>query len=837
MKALLLALAALAACVSSDAVTCSDGKLCPAGSKCVALTNPNPQATNPNPELCATQQQLAVCEGIADGVACTDDSGTCYGGLCISPKGCGNGWLDPSEVCDDGNQTSGDGCSADCKSLETCGNGIVDAVKHEECDDGNNIDHDACDSTCHFEAASWTEIAIDQITALDAPSLAFDENHGVAVLFGGDDSTFTTMDLTWLWNGNGWAKTTPASAPRARNRAAMAYDSHRGRIVLFGGGDTLDYGDTWEWDGTSWAPIETPVAPAPRAGAAMAYDAHRQRIVLYGGVPAFGQGDQIGLNGTAFGDTWEWDGTAWKQTIASSAVVGGRGFPAMAYDPVRGKIVMFSGNDGGAGLASSYVYEYDGTTWKEIVVSGPSARWGATMAWDPSSQAIVMFGGTVDGSTPLGDTWWWNGSSWASYTGATAPAARYLAAMTTDPLHGGALLFGGYGDDPPTTWLFSNHAWTELTPAIPGGLRIEPVAFDHDRGRAVIYDGDDSLTWECDGAAWFSTPNVPLPQRAAAGVAYDAAHRKTVLFGGNAGGEMNDTWQWNGTAWTQAFPATSPSPRVVPLVYDAARQQVIAFGGSFGSVAYDETWAWDGTTWKQLTPATKPPARYAESLGFDPVRAQVVLFGGVDAANNSLADTWTWDGTTWTQQHPTYSPNPQGDAALVWNASRAKLEMFDGVTNDVWEWDGMQWSVLAPAQRPPLRIAPLVFPTKDQSGLVMMNGFAPEPPPGFPRAFSDVWRFRFQGASPDEACQLSADVDGDGKTGCADADCWFACAPECPPQASCPASAPKCGDGTCNMALESCRNCPSDCGACTAVCGDAFCDAPETAATCPGDCP
>lgn len=40
---------------------------------------------------------------------------------------CGDAVIDPSagELCDDGNTLSGDGCSADCRSDETCGNGIV----------------------------------------------------------------------------------------------------------------------------------------------------------------------------------------------------------------------------------------------------------------------------------------------------------------------------------------------------------------------------------------------------------------------------------------------------------------------------------------------------------------------------------------------------------------------------------------------------------------------------------------------------------------------------------------------------------------------------------------
>ncbi|MDY0004030.1 MAG: hypothetical protein RBU30_22215 [Polyangia bacterium] len=51
---------------------------------------------------------------------------------------CGNGFVDADEACDDGNNEGGDGCSPDCRSDESCGNGIVDLAAGESCDDGEN---------------------------------------------------------------------------------------------------------------------------------------------------------------------------------------------------------------------------------------------------------------------------------------------------------------------------------------------------------------------------------------------------------------------------------------------------------------------------------------------------------------------------------------------------------------------------------------------------------------------------------------------------------------------------------------------------------------------------
>jgi cysteine-rich repeat protein len=59
---------------------------------------------------------------------------------------CGNGTVEPGEVCDDGNQRQGDGCRFDCRGTERCGDSLTDFG--EECDDGNALDGDGCSPAC-----------------------------------------------------------------------------------------------------------------------------------------------------------------------------------------------------------------------------------------------------------------------------------------------------------------------------------------------------------------------------------------------------------------------------------------------------------------------------------------------------------------------------------------------------------------------------------------------------------------------------------------------------------------------------------------------------------------
>jgi cysteine-rich repeat protein len=80
----------------------------------------------------------------------------------------GDGARAGNEVCDDNNDSSGDGCAANWLQVETgwnwtggtpttpdiwtyCGNAKKE-IHNEECDDGNTIDGDGCSSTCRIEA-------------------------------------------------------------------------------------------------------------------------------------------------------------------------------------------------------------------------------------------------------------------------------------------------------------------------------------------------------------------------------------------------------------------------------------------------------------------------------------------------------------------------------------------------------------------------------------------------------------------------------------------------------------------------------------------------------------
>ncbi len=149
--------------------TCGPGEDTDVGYYYESFIKPTVLSLDPGAGTCGD----GVCTGIEEEPTCPSDCGTyqCGDGMvedpevcddgntvggdgcsadCLSDETCGNGVADAAagEICDDGNAAGGDGCSADCLSDETCGNGIVDAAAGEICDDGNAAGGDGCSADC-----------------------------------------------------------------------------------------------------------------------------------------------------------------------------------------------------------------------------------------------------------------------------------------------------------------------------------------------------------------------------------------------------------------------------------------------------------------------------------------------------------------------------------------------------------------------------------------------------------------------------------------------------------------------------------------------------------------
>ena len=168
-------------------------------------------------------------------------------------------------------------------------------------------------------------------------------------------------------------------------------------------------------------------------------------------------------------------------------------------------------------------------------------------------------------------------------------------------------------------------------------------------------------------------------------MAYDEARRHVVMFGGRgtpgtAEAYPNDLWAWDGKVWRELVPADSVRPpgRDVPhLAYDAARRRVVMFGGRRESAdesvrLLSDVWEWDGTRWIEVRNAGAEPLLHAVAA-YDPARKRVVAYGGITNAGMSRA-LRDWDGKTWTTRDAngpltsiagTISTTPRGEIIVV----------------------------------------------------------------------------------------------------------------------------------------------------------------------------
>ena len=296
--------------------------------------------------------------------------------------------------------------------------------------------------------------------------------------------------------------------------------------------------------------------------------------------------------------------------------------PAMGYDLVRNNLILRTGTclDGGQNpILCSDQWTLGQVTWDpQTPATAITPRLGSTMAWLPSKQQLLLFGGQTilnNAASAVNDLYAWTGTDWSKLAPATSPSARNYSAMAYDTGRQVMVLFGG----------------TDKT------------------------DNAQSDTWEYNGTTWKAlAPNTEPNAREGHGMIYDPGTKRIVMHAGLVAGVYDrDTWVYDGNDWSQlANNAAMAVHGYFAMAYDPDRKVTVLYGGentaAGNTVVLGETWEFNGTTWTQRTPAANPGKRTKAAMAYDPVRKQMVLFGG-NNGTNLLRDAWTWDGTTWAQ--------------------------------------------------------------------------------------------------------------------------------------------------------------------------------------------
>jgi hypothetical protein len=349
--------------------------------------------------------------------------------------------------------------------------------------------------------------------------LVYDPVGKRGILFGGSN-TGKSVSRAWSlsFTPNPWWSLLEPAPPSVNGMAAV-YDPVRKELVQFGG--KANFGSTelaWvqsaqhSWSlslgaSPAWNVLAVPGTPVPepRDGPIVVRDPANDRLLMFGGA---------GTTGEFRADVWALDLATrqWSKLATAGPVPPGRWYAGGGFDPVRSRFFVFSGENFGQLLDDFWELDLlPSPTWKQITLSGsrPIARFSPAMLYDPLRDRMLLFGGVSLNGTYLGDTWALSAGdppAWSPLaTSGTPPRA---AGNTTvyDSMRDRLLVFGGM----TTTFLTSAvselrltgpPAWSSLVPAgTPPPPRSYGVAvYDPVGDRMIVTQGQGPAVSQGDG--------------------------------------------------------------------------------------------------------------------------------------------------------------------------------------------------------------------------------------------------------------------------------------------------------------------------------------------------
>ncbi len=298
--------------------------------------------------------------------------------------------------------------------------------------------------------------------------------------------------------------------PQARDHARIIIDSLNKRAILFGGSswqlDNRLYNDVWEISLVDsscyyWKPLQvTGISPKERAAGLFIYDQPRQRAILFGGdtLWAYRVNDLWTLNLTKGVEFWQQlspEGTPPTARTCCGAI----------FHPGRNSIILFGG-EGDITPVFNDVWELklDPLRWQEINITGvkPPARGAPAVAFDHINNRMVIFGGGCRGSGPFyNDVWALDltegNEHWTQlFPTGDIPSTRTAFAYGFDEERNKLYIFGGWNNSGLLDEVYrldiSNLAWSKLLPSGVGPYmrRNAQGAYDFFNDNFIVYGGN-----------------------------------------------------------------------------------------------------------------------------------------------------------------------------------------------------------------------------------------------------------------------------------------------------------------------------------------------------------
>ena len=408
----------------------------------------------------------------------------------------------------------------------------------------------------------------------------------------------------------------------------FAYDSARGRLVAY----STDSFEVEEFDGVDWtSPLQGTTGPTDRYNSMMAYDRLRGRTVLFGGDDSFFE--------SQYCDTWEWDGSSWEVRSncvgpsASATAPPARSFSCFAYDPVRAQTVLTAGSfsDGGTALDQ---WAWNGEAWTSLGI-------------EPS-----------DGGPPFGGFECQGGAmTFLDRNGGELVAVGFaIPGGVVSPRVGYYFTWVGQ-------WTGSSYAWSgvgaEMNPNFDWVLLAQDPALAELALLTCLHSSDGQSEnchlsrWDgVDPAGWtlaVNLPPIPVGEYLALSPVSDQDPDRPFLVAVQDLNDQlgNESWQC-GLHGAGCVPShhTGVAPELdfcTELAFDESGHALQ--GGAVPTL-------WDGQEWNALPPG--PSLREEAAIGYQPVDGRFWLYSGEYDGGGGVAfgndDLWalSLDGG-WTQ--------------------------------------------------------------------------------------------------------------------------------------------------------------------------------------------
>jgi N-acetylneuraminic acid mutarotase len=448
----------------------------------------------------------------------------------------------------------------------------------------------------------------------------------------------------------------------------------------------------------------------------------------------------------------------WTQPMPSGTLPPDRTGHTAVWAPSGGQMLVFGGN----AFQDIWVYHADSNAWSQFIQSTmrPTARSFHTAVWDTLGGRMLIFGGQDSSGRPLNDLWSYELSSntWARLSpDGLSPSERYEHSAVWDPLHNQMLIFGGHnpaGGRHDDLWVYqaTTNTWLSATGTgpLPAARERHTAIWDATNARMLVFAGlgqhdelGDLWSYEPSSKAWSQLPPIgvrPSP-RAGLTATWDVANDRLLVFGGGAGtavGVFNELWSYQpGTDWSKVTSVGQlpPARQNHTAVWDPVNAQMLVFGGWTPTADQSDLWAFRPSVnaWLELSPqGAGPAARSGHSAIWDPVVNQMLVFGGSNRAGMSFSDLWSYQPTSNIWTHLVSASIPRHYHAASWDTINNQMLVFGGQTNgtcclnDLWSYQptNASWKQLNPfGALPPPRGAHTAVWNPLSAQMLVFGGF------------------------------------------------------------------------------------------------------------------